>query len=170
MMRATSRSRSELLRKYAAPLILAAVACFQIARAQIYEQSSWHGVGFGMFATIERPNTRIIHCYITTSDGRFPVRLGKSLRPLVLETQVVPTQANLERLADATLRASWGRDDGGAEKGPRYRMLSTAATTDAVEILGVEIRQGQLVFDASARRLDLDPKHEISRYVEGGPP
>ena len=44
---------SDLTRAYAAPAVMTLVAVFQIARVELYDQSSWTGVGFGMFPAIK---------------------------------------------------------------------------------------------------------------------
>jgi hypothetical protein len=85
----------------AVPSLLIFVALLQVGRAVVYDQSSYAGFGFGMFATYENELSRWTEVTAVTFDGS-----SVTVRPdshLDLIAQEVPTAANIEALAVAAL-------------------------------------------------------------------
>lgn len=119
---------------WAAPLVLVVVAVVQIVRVHTLDQSSWVGVGFGMFATYESEQTRFVQATLTLDDGAVvAVSVPDGEGDLVREVLEVPTDANAERLATVVAAAH------------------PEATEVAVVVHGIDV----VVVDAGERRLDV---------------
>jgi len=87
----------------AVPALLVLVALLQMGRANLYDQSSYAGFGFGMFATYENELSRWTEVTVTDSD-----HVSFSVTPAAgpdLEAQEVPTLDNIEALAESVLRS-----------------------------------------------------------------
>jgi hypothetical protein len=85
----------------AVPTLLVLVALLQAGRAVVYDQSSYAGFGFGMFATYENELSRWTEVTAVTLDGT-----SVTVRPdphLDLIAQEVPTATNIGALALAAL-------------------------------------------------------------------
>ena len=92
------RERAALV---AVPALLVLVALLQIGRANLYDQSSYAGFGFGMFATYENELSRWTEVTATDSD-----HASFSVTPAAgpdLVAQEVPTIDNIEALAESVL-------------------------------------------------------------------
>ncbi|MFP5318134.1 MAG: hypothetical protein ACLGI2_07535 [Acidimicrobiia bacterium] len=81
------------------PLILVAVALFQVRQATVNDQSSWSGAGFGMFATIDNEDSRFLRGYVLEAAGERLVGLPRSLAEEALAVRVLPTADRLHALA-----------------------------------------------------------------------
>lgn len=57
------------------PVILTAVACFQMYRTRTYATTPWKGGGFGMFSTIDFPPARVQRVYLVRDGVVMPVAL-----------------------------------------------------------------------------------------------
>jgi len=57
------------------PVVLAAVAFFQMHRTRIYVTTPWKGGGFGMFSTIDFPPARVHRVYLVRNGVVLPVAL-----------------------------------------------------------------------------------------------
>lgn len=106
----------------AVPLVLVAVALFQVRQATVHDQSSWSGAGFGMFATIDNEDSRFFRAYLVQPGGERLVALPGSLEDAGLAVRVLPTPDRLDDLArrwraaipgagDASLRVELWRVD-----------------------------------------------------------
>jgi hypothetical protein len=93
--------------RVAAPILLCLVAAVQIARVLLLAQTPWKGGGFGMFASIDRPETRFAKAYLLTDRGEMPA-LVPAL-PAGLAMRTTPTPENLGRLADELGGYNWVR-------------------------------------------------------------
>jgi hypothetical protein len=82
-----------------APGLLALVASLAVYRVQAHDQSTWSGVGFGMFATIDNETTRQIRAELSTGGERRPVAVPAELEEAARGVAVVPTLERLEALA-----------------------------------------------------------------------
>jgi hypothetical protein len=113
-------SSSEIKRRLllnAAPLLLVVVACGQRYLAYAYGLTSWHGGGFGMFATIPATETRKLTVTLIAPDGsdvRIPPLLVESRIPLrgrmtriQRETLAFPAESRLRALAEELANAEW---------------------------------------------------------------
>ena len=101
--RGTRLGRRDLALALAIPALLVAVAVLQLVRVHRYDQSSWSGIGFGMFATYESATTRFVRAYVDTPSGRRMVELPPGLDDELRLARVVPTAAKLRPLAEAVL-------------------------------------------------------------------
>jgi hypothetical protein len=101
------------------PALLVVVALLQLGRAAVYDQSSYAGFGFGMFATYENELSRWTEMTAVTLDGS-----SVAVDPdphLDLIAQEVPTTANVGALARAALASD-----------PSYRAVHAAVWTVAL--------------------------------------
>jgi hypothetical protein len=95
----TRRNRRDLALVAVVPVVLAVVAVVQIVRVDTLEQSSWHGSGFGMFATFENASHRLVR--VTTADGE---RLRAADPDLVQRARVVPDDRALRDVGRSAAR------------------------------------------------------------------
>lgn len=102
---------SGLLRSLAVPALLVVVALLQIVRVDRLDQSSWSGVGFGMFATVDNETSRTVRGYQRDGDVLRPVPLPPELDREAFELRVVPSDERAR-----TLARSWAAHaDGSAD-------------------------------------------------------
>ena len=98
--------RRELVKVWTIPLLLVVVACLQIGRAAVLDQSSFAGFGFGMFATYENRLSRWIDVEVAAADGESTfVDPDPSTSFAALD---VPTESNLRRVGAAALAKADG--------------------------------------------------------------
>ena len=95
----TRRTIPQRLATTVVPVVLVAVALFQIRQATVHDQSSWSGAGFGMFATIDNEDSRFLRAYLLQPGGERLVPLPASLRDDALRVRVLPTADRLGDLA-----------------------------------------------------------------------
>lgn len=123
----------------AVPLLLVLVALLQVGRAAVYDQSSYAGFGFGMFATYENELSRWTEVTVVAADGT-----SIRVRPdsdLDLAAQEVPTAANIRALAAATLASD-----------PSYRSVRAAVWTVALVDRPMRLERMMLVESTLERR------------------
>lgn len=96
------------------PMVLVIIAGVQVITARIGTLTPWKGGGFGMFASIDRPENRYLFVNGTTADGddyRIVVRFGEFTHPQPLTSEFenralsFPRAAHLRQLAEAVLRS-----------------------------------------------------------------
>jgi hypothetical protein len=96
------------------PLILVTIACMQIGTARFGTLTPWKGGGFGMFASVDRPENRYLALIGTAADGahyRIAVPFADFTHPEPLTTRFaaktisLPHTEGLRRIADAVLRS-----------------------------------------------------------------
>lgn len=126
-------SRRDRLLVLAAPLILVLIAGLAVVRYHRVDQSSWQGIGFGMFSTYEYPPARTIR--VTTVANGTPERVPvpDELARLGTRVLVAPGDPETERLAGEMLERTdadrivvevWGHDvDGGDDLTIGFRIL-----------------------------------------------
>jgi hypothetical protein len=95
-------SRRDLALVLAVPLLLVVVALVQQVRVRTQDQSSWHGTGFGMFATFDSLATRTLVAH--TVPGGDPVAITAS--DAAGWARLVPSDANARRAAEEIARHS----------------------------------------------------------------
>jgi len=91
---------------WGAPLLLVAIALLQIARVHSLRQSTWAGVGFGMFATIDNHASRFVRGFVSDAAGERYVELPRALHAEAMDARVVPTEERAQRVADRWLSLS----------------------------------------------------------------
>jgi len=92
------------------PGLMLVLAGVQISRVVALDQSSWIGGGFGMFATYDYDDTRVVVARWQTPDGFEPAEAAIGAN-LLLRARVVPTEDNLLAVADAIIEAGGGPED-----------------------------------------------------------
>lgn len=99
--------------RYAAPLLLVAVALTQAVLTQSQDMTPWKGGGFGMFASPDRSEHRAVRAYLRTPDGELPVVLtapdGATVLSdrLILRARNLPTDAAVGALAAQIAGTDW---------------------------------------------------------------
>ncbi|NEQ33139.1 MAG: hypothetical protein F6K04_19430 [Leptolyngbya sp. SIO4C5] len=99
-----------LLQRWAVPGLLVVIALRQIFLAHTVGLSAWHGGGFGMFASVDRDERRLLQVQATTCQGqliRIDLRPPSTLlsQAELLHTTTVPKVILLESLAQRILVA-----------------------------------------------------------------
>lgn len=123
---------------YSVPVLLVAIAAFQIYLAQSETLSAWKGGGFGMFSTVDQPQSRWVRAHMETASDRHVLLLGSpatdppGLGRMVRRARAMPSQGALDDLAAAVGHASWTVDQG------QLRAV-TDPSTAAIEVDAVEI-------------------------------
>ena len=94
-------NRSVRLAAYVLPgLLLTLVAANQVRLAFTRDLSPWKGGGFGMFASTDGANLRLLRSYLVAPGGRAsPVRMGKKMKSVAQSAILFPSDSNLERVA-----------------------------------------------------------------------
>jgi hypothetical protein len=92
---------------FIAPVLLIIIACIQIYRAHVFDQSPWKGGGFGMFSSTDAPGARFLRCYLITDREDVPVYVPHRFRKPVRLARTVPTRENLSRVAQALAASTW---------------------------------------------------------------
>jgi hypothetical protein len=100
------------------PLLLVIVALTQIVRAYTIDQSPWKGGGFGMFASVDSHGNRELRAYLVTSDYEIEIPVhynfiideGGVMDDVSL-ARTVPTDANLQQIANQLSKFSWYLND-----------------------------------------------------------
>jgi hypothetical protein len=105
------RSALQLVARYGAPALLAAVALFQGYQTERHDLTPWRGGGFGMFSTVDVPTARFFRLYLATDEGEIPAPLPATLAISFREVQTLPTEAGLRRLAGQLAAATWAVPD-----------------------------------------------------------
>jgi hypothetical protein len=121
------------------PSLLVVVALLQVGRAAIYDQSSYAGFGFGMFATYENELSRWTEVTAVTFDSS-----SVAVRPdphLDLIAQEVPTAANVRALAGAALASD-----------PSYRSVHAAVWTISLAERPMRLERALMVESTRERR------------------
>jgi hypothetical protein len=84
--------------------LLLAVAAFQLVRVVTLDQSTWIGGGFGMFATYDYDDTRVVTAWYEAPGSR-PAVTSSISTDLLLRARVVPSEANVRAIAEAVLES-----------------------------------------------------------------
>lgn len=131
-----------LLESYAIPALLVLVALRQTFLAHERGLSPWKGGGFGMFASLDRNETRLIRCYLKTGSGDVAIRLPRTGRVSRLASRVrsMPTRERLDALAAEIERSLAG------ETAPPGRPAPS----------GMRLEVRKMRFRSDVHRLDAD--------------
>jgi hypothetical protein len=100
--------RRQTLAALLAPLLLAAVASFQLYLARTTLLTPWKGGGFGMFSTVDAPSARFLRIVLETADGK-EIRVGvpDTLRRQAAVARAAPSDRRIEALGRALARGTW---------------------------------------------------------------
>ena len=131
---------------FSAAVLLVAVATLQQYRTLVSDQSWWGaGAGFGMYATVDYHGSRTLRITIHTDTGaqRVAVESDSAWR-----ARVLPTQSNIEALADELLQATWRVATNVAPDEPRYTRATPADDSDRVSVHRVDVELLRWNFDA----------------------
>ncbi|MCA9197957.1 MAG: hypothetical protein KDA87_10480 [Planctomycetales bacterium] len=158
------------IRRYAASLVLTVVAtihCFQFA---LQDRSSWGtGCGFGMFSTVDYHGSRFYRVYLEKPDGQQAVRLPDSLKKPHLFARIIPSDANLDLLAqhyqqhltaESKLTTRLASASQPNSPGTEIRPMDLA---DAVRIELWALR-----IDLPNRQLVVEPKNTVRKELRPG--
>ena len=86
---------------------LAFFACLQIFFAQTRGLTPWKGGGFGMFSTVDSPDSRFLRVYLVMSDGKVAVTVPADLSRAYERLQAMPSQEKLDDLARKLAARTW---------------------------------------------------------------
>jgi hypothetical protein len=81
------------------PLLLVAVACAQVVLVRQRALSPWKGGGFGMFSTLDARPFRYLRVTLTAPQRSEELLIPPSLEDAAAAAEVLPTDAQLGRLA-----------------------------------------------------------------------
>lgn len=108
--RLATRDHSWLLRTVMLwpTVILLIVAARQLYLSHVGELSPWKGGGFGMFAAMDQPGMRFLHCRGTTAEGEAVVIIpGGATRNLIRRLSTFPDSEALRLLSVKLLQAEY---------------------------------------------------------------
>jgi hypothetical protein len=155
--------RDRLLR-LAAPSVLVFVASLQLYLSHTHDLSPWKGGGFSMFSAVDRPDRRIVRCYLETPRGRVPVPVPNS--EIRKKARAMPTAGRTSRLAQTMARSVWvpdspnDREAGGPPEGCAHsglRALSPGeplpAASSPIAFSRVDLEVWKVGFRSSDRML-----------------
>jgi hypothetical protein len=128
-------------------VVLLALAVFYTVLVFQYDYNLWEGPNFGMFATAEGPETRLIRCIVVTDGTGTPVECPEALAPAMIRLKGIPTDANLEVVGEQFARRV-GRSDASA----------------------VRVEVWQFRYDAEGAQARFDRRLAESFDVEGASP
>lgn len=145
------------------PLTLVTVAVRQIVLTQFAGLSAWHGGGFGMFASIDRDEYRVIEVWAEDDQGQ-QIRVDLSPVPMVLSERelalirTIPTRDRLALFADQLLDVPLTTLD---ESGTVYRVAqSSEEDLPALTIESISVQVFRLEYERQSQEL---------RYIPVGP-
>jgi hypothetical protein len=170
--------RSALARRsvthFLVPALLVAVAARQLYLSHTQRLSPWKGGGFGMFASVDLPQYRVVRAYLLTPTGEVPAELGGLPRvaTLVGRVRAMPGPGHVDALADALLGLRWALDTTAAASDARVRASSgsrpAAGEGDhlapaSLHVSRVRVEVWRIDFDGINRRLRLAKLAERTR-------
>jgi hypothetical protein len=91
----------------AAPVLLVAVGLVQWWRVDRLDQSTWSGVGFGMFATFENDTNRFVAVTVEVDGERRRAAVPDDLRSDADELLIVPSAGATRAMADDLAARRW---------------------------------------------------------------
>ncbi len=141
-----------LICRYAAATILALVALLQNFRAHVYDQSSWIGCGFGMFATLDNHRTRFFRWHLPDGTSTSPDELECRYPHLAHDAKVIPTSFHVGRLGRAAAHEL------AADRSDRERHANPAPTG------GLRIELWKVELDFRASRLRAHPSVTVDEF------
>ena len=90
-----------------APALLAIVATGQLVLARTGDLSPWKGGGFGMFSTVESPDSRFVRVFLVDDEREIPVEIPPQAEDEWMRARTFPTDARLERIARVVAAGQW---------------------------------------------------------------
>lgn len=102
-----ARRRLFYRRAALAPVCLLLVAALQAGRVAFCHQSAWKGGGFGMFSTVDTPQSRFLRIHLQTPQGRVPVEVPSRWKHLASELCTAPSASRIEELAERLAQETW---------------------------------------------------------------
>jgi hypothetical protein len=106
-----SGSREEQLRALLAvclvPIILTAVAGFQVYRSRTYATTPWKGGGFGMFSTIDFPPARVHRVHLLQGNQAIAVALDARFEESMRLMRNIPQPEVLQNVAQVLTEFRW---------------------------------------------------------------
>ena len=137
--------------RFFVPALLTIIALIQVYRAHAYNQSSWIGCGFGMFASINHGH--FLRAVATVDGEQFQAKLANSLDEKIKRLNAMPSQENLQSLAESMLEADWRRE------GNQYQMLDNREAKGE-ELEKVHLEYWKIDFDVKTNQLSSSLKLE----------
>lgn len=102
-----------------APLLCLGIALSQVTLAQTRDLTPWRGGGFGMFATADHPEFRVVHSAFQTADGPVPVdpfsiegSHAAGARRAFVNVRALPDDRRVDVWGQVLLAARWNVEDG----------------------------------------------------------
>jgi hypothetical protein len=139
----------------AAPVLLVAVGLVQWWRVDQLDQSSWSGVGFGMFATFENDTNRFVAVTVELDGEGHRAAVPDDLTADADDLLIVPSTGATQELADELAARRWTvRSDGIAVADPDGAVAGTVTVVvhgvavdggDAPTLSLVEVRRAEAV-------------------------
>jgi hypothetical protein len=133
------------------PAVLLTIAMMQVGFARAGTLADWKGGGFGMFATLDRPDNRFLRVTATDRAGQtYLVRVPYGRFPSIpalasahaARTVAFPTDVRLRAIAEAVLRShvvgssgERGRLPARLSHSPFGPVLAQALTLSAIDVL-----------------------------------
>lgn len=174
-----------------APLFLCLVSATHLYQVKVRGQTPWIGGGFGMFASLEGPGSRLIEITLETTIGNIAVAPPQGpLDGLYTALRVLPSETNLRRYGEALMGLDWALETPrpavsslenlalpAAEKTetspivdptPRLRAGATGDRSTGIEVRAVTLRLWQYRFELETRRVRMAPRLEVR--VDGSAP
>lgn len=112
-------------------VLLAVVATAQLALTQVALLSPWKGGGFGMFSTLDGRPFRYARLFVRAPERSEELTVPPSLEDLVAAVEILPGEAQLDRLARAVVA--------------RERRRGRPADQVRIEVWRIEFAAGSLI-------------------------
>ena len=120
-----------------APVLLVVVASVQWWRVAQLDQTTWRGVGFGMFASFDDEANRRVRVEVELDGRRLPAGVPAERRRAADRLRTVPSTAATRRLAESLAQEPWRVVDGVARVGPGGSVAdSVTIIVQGVEVVG----------------------------------
>jgi hypothetical protein len=117
-----------------APALLVGVALLQYRNVAVDDESTWSGVGFGMFATFDNESSRAVNIRVTVDGDALPAS-SAVLGERAFNLRTLPSASEVRAAAESLLREEWRVVDGiavPAEEGDPASVVS-------IEIVGLQM-------------------------------
>lgn len=133
---------------------------------QSVDRSSWGtGAGFGMFATVDYHGSRHFRCYEIKNGQETPMRLPDSIRRTIgLRARAMPTEGNINALAQAILETNWHLTSGGFLCSRDTLNSRGVETEQPIRIDSVRVELWAMKLDVSQRQLKTQILRQVSRH------
>src|SRR5262245_41993239 len=109
-MRFVAISRAARLSPLIAPILLGAIALFQMYAARTTWLTAWKGGGFGMFSTVDSPSVRFLRIALQTNRGAVRVGVPARFQREASRLREAPDERSLHALAEKLAVGRWVPD------------------------------------------------------------